>query len=95
MSCICSVAGGQSDQGYDSLSKEEVRMGGGEEQDSFPHMKEKQEKDNVPRECIVFFSSVGVSYQAPPSGVVWHCKLYNKMFALSCCGSKLVYLLRY
>ncbi|XP_016411455.1 C-myc promoter-binding protein-like [Sinocyclocheilus rhinocerous] len=38
-----SSTGGQSDQGYDSLSKEEVRLGGGEEQNS-PDMKEK--KDN-------------------------------------------------
>ncbi|XP_058244567.1 C-myc promoter-binding protein isoform X1 [Hemibagrus wyckioides] len=43
-----SSTGGQSDQGYDSLSKEEVRMGGGEEQDSSPHMKEKKERDSTP-----------------------------------------------
>ncbi|KAF5895051.1 C-myc promoter-binding protein isoform X1, partial [Clarias magur] len=43
-----SSTGGQSDQGYDSLSKEEVRMGGGEEQDGCPHMKEKKEGDSVP-----------------------------------------------
>uniref|UniRef100_A0A672T6D1 C-myc promoter-binding protein-like n=1 Tax=Sinocyclocheilus grahami TaxID=75366 RepID=A0A672T6D1_SINGR len=36
-----SSTGGQSDQGYDSLSKEEVRLGGGEEQNSSPDMKEK------------------------------------------------------
>lgn len=47
---ICFVAGGQSDQGYDSLSKEEVRMGGEEEQDSSPHTKEKKETDSIPRE---------------------------------------------
>lgn len=70
--CELSVAGGQSDQGYDSLSKEEVRIGGGEEQDSSPHMKEKKERDSIPRElCILlFFSSAGVSYKAPPSGEV-------------------------
>lgn len=57
------VTGGQSDQGYDSLSKEEVRMGGGEEQDSSPHMKEKKERDSIPRElCIMLvFSSAAVS----------------------------------
>lgn len=38
---ICIVSGGQSDQGYDSLSKEEVRLGGVEEQISSPDMKEK------------------------------------------------------
>lgn len=38
---MCIVAGGQSDQGYDSLSKEEVRLGGGEEQNTSPGMKEK------------------------------------------------------
>ncbi|XP_053479014.1 C-myc promoter-binding protein [Ictalurus furcatus] len=43
-----SSTGGQSDQGYDSLSKEEVRMGAREEQDSSPHMKEKKEKDSIP-----------------------------------------------
>ncbi|KAL7871235.1 hypothetical protein SRHO_G00087320 [Serrasalmus rhombeus] len=37
-----SSTGGQSDQGYDSLSKEEVRIGAGEEQDGSPHMKEKE-----------------------------------------------------
>lgn len=87
MCCIRFVPGGQSDQGYDSLSKEEVRMGGGEEQDTSPHMKEKQERDSIPRElCIMFFSSAGVSYKAPPSGIVWHCKLLynNKMFAFCC-----------
>uniref|UniRef100_A0A8B9RA79 DENN/MADD domain containing 4A n=1 Tax=Astyanax mexicanus TaxID=7994 RepID=A0A8B9RA79_ASTMX len=36
--------GGQSDQGYDSLSKEEVRIGAGEEQDASPNMKEKKER---------------------------------------------------
>uniref|UniRef100_A0A673LWW5 UDENN domain-containing protein n=1 Tax=Sinocyclocheilus rhinocerous TaxID=307959 RepID=A0A673LWW5_9TELE len=36
-----SSTGGQSDQGYDSLSKEEVRLGGGEEQNPSPDMKEK------------------------------------------------------
>lgn len=85
--CELSVAGGQSDQGYDSLSKEEVRIGGGEEQDSSPHLKEKKERDSIPGElCIMFFSSAGVSYKVPPSGVVWHCRLLynNKMFALSC-----------
>lgn len=34
-----SSTGGQSDQGYDSLSKEEVRLGGGEDQNSSPDMK--------------------------------------------------------
>lgn len=95
MSCICSVAGGQSDQGYDSLSKEEVRMGAREEQDSSPHMKEKKERDSIPCELcfLLFFSSAGVSCKTPPSGVVWCCKLlYNhKMLALSCWRSKLVY----
>ncbi|KAB5574891.1 hypothetical protein PHYPO_G00214330 [Pangasianodon hypophthalmus] len=43
-----SSTGGQSDQGYDSLSKEEVRLGGGEEQDSSPHMKEMKERDSIP-----------------------------------------------
>uniref|UniRef100_A0A671MID8 C-myc promoter-binding protein-like n=1 Tax=Sinocyclocheilus anshuiensis TaxID=1608454 RepID=A0A671MID8_9TELE len=43
-----SSTGGQSDQGYDSLSKEEVRLGGGEEQNS-PDMKEK--KDNSLVKC--------------------------------------------
>uniref|UniRef100_A0A672P0W3 C-myc promoter-binding protein-like n=1 Tax=Sinocyclocheilus grahami TaxID=75366 RepID=A0A672P0W3_SINGR len=43
VSMYCFIPGGQSDQGYDSLSKEEVRLGGGEEQNS-PDMKEK--KDN-------------------------------------------------
>ncbi|KAF4091577.1 hypothetical protein AMELA_G00038610 [Ameiurus melas] len=43
-----SSTGGQSDQGYDSLSKEEVRMGAGEEQDSSPHMMEKKERDSIP-----------------------------------------------
>ncbi|XP_017322099.1 C-myc promoter-binding protein isoform X2 [Ictalurus punctatus] len=43
-----SSTGGQSDQGYDSLSKEEVRMGAREEQDSSPHMKEKKERDSIP-----------------------------------------------
>uniref|UniRef100_A0A671MRE2 C-myc promoter-binding protein-like n=1 Tax=Sinocyclocheilus anshuiensis TaxID=1608454 RepID=A0A671MRE2_9TELE len=42
------LSGGQSDQGYDSLSKEEVRLGGGEEQNS-PDMKEK--KDNSLVKC--------------------------------------------
>ncbi|XP_056622960.1 C-myc promoter-binding protein isoform X3 [Triplophysa dalaica] len=36
-----SSTGGQSDQGYDSLSKEEVRLGGVEEHISSPDMKEK------------------------------------------------------
>ncbi|KAI5098180.1 C-myc promoter-binding protein isoform X3 [Silurus meridionalis] len=43
-----SSTGGQSDQGYDSLSKEEVRLGGGEEQDSSSHMKEKKERESIP-----------------------------------------------
>ncbi|KAK2848067.1 hypothetical protein Q7C36_009749 [Tachysurus vachellii] len=43
-----SSTGGQSDQGYDSLSKEEVQMGGGEEQECSPHMKEKKERDCIP-----------------------------------------------
>lgn len=38
---LCVVAGGQSDQGYDSLSKEEVRLGGGEEQNTSSDVKEK------------------------------------------------------
>ncbi|CAM4582016.1 unnamed protein product [Leuciscus chuanchicus] len=41
-----SSTGGQSDQGYDSLSKEEVRLGGGEEQSSSPDMKEKKDKNS-------------------------------------------------
>lgn len=54
MPSICFGAGGQSDQGYDSLSKEEVRMGGGEEQDTSPLVKEKKETHSVPRElCIM------------------------------------------
>uniref|UniRef100_A0A8B9JY56 DENN/MADD domain containing 4A n=1 Tax=Astyanax mexicanus TaxID=7994 RepID=A0A8B9JY56_ASTMX len=40
--------GGQSDQGYDSLSKEEVRIGAGEEQDASPNMKEKKERVSSP-----------------------------------------------
>uniref|UniRef100_A0A8B9JYJ6 DENN/MADD domain containing 4A n=1 Tax=Astyanax mexicanus TaxID=7994 RepID=A0A8B9JYJ6_ASTMX len=49
--------GGQSDQGYDSLSKEEVRIGAGEEQDASPNMKEKKERVSSPRELhIMFFS---------------------------------------
>lgn len=48
MSCIHSVAGGQSDQGYDSGG----RMGGGEEQDGSPHMKE---RDIIPRESWLMF----------------------------------------
>ncbi|TSX16999.1 C-myc promoter-binding protein [Bagarius yarrelli] len=36
-----SSTGGQSDQGYDSLSKEEVQV-------SSPHMKEKKERDSLP-----------------------------------------------
>ncbi|XP_076847133.1 C-myc promoter-binding protein isoform X2 [Brachyhypopomus gauderio] len=43
-----SSTGGQSDQGYDSLSKEEVRMGGGEEQDGSPHMKENRKTESSP-----------------------------------------------
>ncbi|XP_077049432.1 C-myc promoter-binding protein isoform X1 [Siphateles boraxobius] len=41
-----SSTGGQSDQGYDSLSKEEVRLGGGEEQNSSPDMKEKKDRNS-------------------------------------------------
>ncbi|XP_051952689.1 C-myc promoter-binding protein isoform X1 [Xyrauchen texanus] len=37
-----SSTGGQSDQGYDSLSKEEVRLGGGDEHNSSPEMKKKE-----------------------------------------------------
>uniref|UniRef100_A0A673NGP9 C-myc promoter-binding protein-like n=1 Tax=Sinocyclocheilus rhinocerous TaxID=307959 RepID=A0A673NGP9_9TELE len=59
------LSGGQSDQGYDSLSKEEVRLGGGEEQNS-PDMKEK--KDN---------SFALNTSMLPPSGKVWHCWLLN------------------
>lgn len=44
------VSGGQSDQGYDSLSKEEVRFGGGEEQNSSPDIKEKKDSDSCPCE---------------------------------------------
>ncbi|XP_026086364.1 C-myc promoter-binding protein-like isoform X1 [Carassius auratus] len=43
-----SSTGGQSDQGYDSLSKEEVRLGGGEEQNSSPDMKEKKDRNSCP-----------------------------------------------
>ncbi|XP_026883626.2 C-myc promoter-binding protein isoform X1 [Electrophorus electricus] len=44
-----SSTGGQSDQGYDSLSKEEVQMmGGGEEQDGSLHMKENRKTDSSP-----------------------------------------------
>lgn len=43
-----SSTGGQSDQGYDSLSKEEVRFGGGEEQNSSPDIKEKKDSDSCP-----------------------------------------------
>lgn len=43
-----SSTGGQSDQGYDSLSKEGVRIGAGEEQDASPHMKEKKERISSP-----------------------------------------------
>ncbi len=46
----CLIPGGQSDQGYDSLSKEEVRLGGGEEQNSSPDMKEKKDRNSFPRE---------------------------------------------
>uniref|UniRef100_A0A8C2B326 DENN/MADD domain containing 4A n=1 Tax=Cyprinus carpio TaxID=7962 RepID=A0A8C2B326_CYPCA len=42
------LSGGQSDQGYDSLSKEEVRLGGGEEQNSSPDMKEKKDRNSCP-----------------------------------------------
>lgn len=63
-------------------------MGGREEQDSSPHMKEKKERDSSPRElCIMLLSNrAGVRYTTPPSGEVWHCKLLynNKMPALSC-----------
>lgn len=41
-----SSTGGQSDQGYDSLSKEEVRLGGGEEQNSSPDMTEKKDRNS-------------------------------------------------
>ncbi|KTF70989.1 hypothetical protein cypCar_00046698, partial [Cyprinus carpio] len=43
-----SSTGGQSDQGYDSLSKEEVRLGGGEEQNSSPDTKEKKDRNSCP-----------------------------------------------
>ncbi|XP_062860223.1 C-myc promoter-binding protein isoform X2 [Trichomycterus rosablanca] len=43
-----SSTGGQSDQGYDSLSKEEVRLGGGEDQDGTTHSKEKKKRDAIP-----------------------------------------------
>lgn len=46
----CLIPGGQSDQGYDSLSKEEVRLGGGEEQNSSPDMKEKKDRNSCPCE---------------------------------------------
>uniref|UniRef100_A0A673N990 C-myc promoter-binding protein-like n=1 Tax=Sinocyclocheilus rhinocerous TaxID=307959 RepID=A0A673N990_9TELE len=65
VSMYCFIPGGQSDQGYDSLSKEEVRLGGGEEQNS-PDMKEK--KDN---------SFALNTSMLPPSGKVWHCWLLN------------------
>uniref|UniRef100_A0A9J7ZLQ7 DENN/MADD domain containing 4A n=1 Tax=Cyprinus carpio carpio TaxID=630221 RepID=A0A9J7ZLQ7_CYPCA len=42
------LSGGQSDQGYDSLSKEEVRLGGGEEQNSSPDTKEKKDRNSCP-----------------------------------------------
>uniref|UniRef100_A0AAR2JW09 UDENN domain-containing protein n=1 Tax=Pygocentrus nattereri TaxID=42514 RepID=A0AAR2JW09_PYGNA len=57
-----SSTGGQSDQGYDSLSKEEVRIGAGEEQDGSPHMKEK-ERVSSPRELhfiMLFFPKLSV-----------------------------------
>ncbi|XP_052008438.1 C-myc promoter-binding protein-like isoform X2 [Xyrauchen texanus] len=41
-----SSTGGQSDQGYDSLSKDEVRLGGGEEHKSSPDLKEKKERNS-------------------------------------------------
>ncbi|TRY87122.1 hypothetical protein DNTS_008183 [Danionella cerebrum] len=41
-----SSTGGQSDQGYDSLSKEEVRLAVGEEQISSPDIKEKQNRNS-------------------------------------------------
>jgi len=44
------IPGGQSDQGYDSLSKEEVRLGGGEEQNSSPDMKEKKDRNSCSSE---------------------------------------------
>uniref|UniRef100_A0AAR2KUV4 DENN/MADD domain containing 4A n=1 Tax=Pygocentrus nattereri TaxID=42514 RepID=A0AAR2KUV4_PYGNA len=56
------LSGGQSDQGYDSLSKEEVRIGAGEEQDGSPHMKEK-ERVSSPRELhfiMLFFPKLSV-----------------------------------
>uniref|UniRef100_A0A8C1M352 DENN/MADD domain containing 4A n=1 Tax=Cyprinus carpio TaxID=7962 RepID=A0A8C1M352_CYPCA len=48
VSMYCLIPGGQSDQGYDSLSKEEVRLGGGEEQNSSPDMKEKKDRNSCP-----------------------------------------------
>lgn len=50
VSMYCLIPGGQSDQGYDSLSKEEVRLGGGEEQNSSPDMKEKKDRNSCPCE---------------------------------------------
>uniref|UniRef100_A0A671SF14 C-myc promoter-binding protein-like n=1 Tax=Sinocyclocheilus anshuiensis TaxID=1608454 RepID=A0A671SF14_9TELE len=70
VSMYCLIPGGQSDQGYDSLSKEEVRLGGGEEQNSSPDMKEKDRNS-------LFALNTSM---LPPSGKVWHCKLLNCFF---------------
>uniref|UniRef100_A0A8C1JCH4 DENN/MADD domain containing 4A n=1 Tax=Cyprinus carpio TaxID=7962 RepID=A0A8C1JCH4_CYPCA len=72
------LSGGQSDQGYDSLSKEEVRLGGGEEQNSSPDMKEKKDRNSCPCELlnrflICFILSVSlifISFQCSVSQTV-------------------------
>uniref|UniRef100_A0A8C2CVI3 DENN/MADD domain containing 4A n=1 Tax=Cyprinus carpio TaxID=7962 RepID=A0A8C2CVI3_CYPCA len=71
-----SSTGGQSDQGYDSLSKEEVRLGGGEEQNSSPDMKEKKDRNSCPCEICslwrttIFVSLIFISFQCSVSQTV-------------------------
>uniref|UniRef100_A0A8C1BD96 DENN/MADD domain containing 4A n=1 Tax=Cyprinus carpio carpio TaxID=630221 RepID=A0A8C1BD96_CYPCA len=71
------LSGGQSDQGYDSLSKEEVRLGGGEEQNSSPDMKEKKDRNSCPFTKLLFYLlnfnkclSVFISFQCSVSQTV-------------------------
>uniref|UniRef100_A0A673M7L0 DENN/MADD domain containing 4A n=1 Tax=Sinocyclocheilus rhinocerous TaxID=307959 RepID=A0A673M7L0_9TELE len=73
VSMYCLIPGGQSDQGYDSLSKEEVRLGGGEEQNPSPDMKEKDRNscpcDNESVPTLIETEAVG-GVVSPPKVAV-------------------------